>query len=66
MRKPKIALGDRFVKVDDPKTIWVVDALGSSNANIPHFQVVMDGNPTRRRTLSAYVLGDRDFYRPIP
>ncbi|MGB0683555.1 MAG: hypothetical protein ACPGOV_12645 [Magnetovibrionaceae bacterium] len=66
MRKRKIAIGDRLVKVDDPKTVWIVDSPGSAHNPIPHYQLVMDGNPNRRRTLSENVLADRDFYRPSP
>lgn len=61
----EINVGDRFVKADDPNTVWVVAAEGSSVSKIPHFQVVREGMETRRRTLSAATLLDKDFYRRV-
>lgn len=61
----KINLGDRFVKTDDPRTVWVVTGHGSTVSKIPHYQVVREGMETRRRTLSATTLLDPDFYRRV-
>jgi hypothetical protein len=61
--RSKIQIGDRFVKTDEPKTVWVVAARGSTVDPIPHYQVVQEGCQSRRRTLSELVLLDRDYYR---
>ena len=62
-RKPqKIEIGDRFVKTDDLKTVWVVSGRGSSVVPIPHFQVVREGYESRLRTLSEQVLLDPHYY----
>ena len=58
----KIEIGDRFVKADDPKTVWVVAGHGSSVVSIPHFQVVREGYESRVRTLSEQVLLDSQYY----
>lgn len=61
--KSKIQIGDRFVKSEDPKIVWVVAARGSTIDPIPHYQVVQEGCQSRRRTLSELVLLDRNYYR---
>jgi len=63
--KNGIEVGDRFVKTDDPKTIWVVAGRGSSVAPMPHFQVVQEGYYSRMRTLAESVLLDPDYYRRV-
>ena len=63
--KGGIEVGDRFVKTDDPKTIWVVSGPGSSVASLPHYQVVQEGYYSRMRTLAENVLLDPDFYRRV-
>jgi len=60
-----IDIGDRFVKTDDPKTVWIVAGTGSPVASIPHYQVVREGYTSRMRTLSERVLLDSDFYRRV-
>ncbi len=60
-----VEIGDRFVKTDDPRTVWIVAGRGSSIAPIPHFKVVQDGYHSRMRTLSEVVLLDPDFYRRV-
>ncbi len=61
----KINIGDRFVKTDDPKTVWIVAGMGSPVVSIPHYQVVREGYTSRMRTLSERVLLDTDFYRRV-
>ena len=61
----KIDIGDRFVKTDDLKTVWVVAGTGSPVAPIPHYQVVREDYTSRMRTLSERVLLDTDFYRRV-
>lgn len=61
----EINLGDRFVKTDDPRTVWIVTGRGSAVSKIPHYQVVREGMETRRRTLSATTLLDPDYYRRV-
>ena len=63
--KSKIQIGDRFVKTDDPKTIWVVASRGSTVDPIRHYQVVQESCHSRRRTLSEFVLLDRVYYRRV-
>lgn len=64
-QKSSIEIGDRFVKTDDPKTIWVVAGKGSSVAPMPHYKVVQEGYYSRMRTLAENVLLDPDFYRRV-
>ena len=64
--KKSIDVGDRFVKTDDPITVWIVARQGAPIATIPHFQVVREGYTNRVRTLSEQVLLDPDFYRRVP
>lgn len=61
----QIKIGDRFVKSDDPKIVWVVMGEGSGVTPIPHYQVAQEDRQTRRRTLSEQTLLDRDYYRRI-
>ena len=61
----KIDIGDRFVKTDDPKTVWIVAGTGSPTVSIPHYQVVREGYTSRMRTLSEQVLLDPDFYHRV-
>lgn len=63
--KNSIEVGDRFVKTDDPRTVWVVSGRGSSVAPMPHYKVVQEGYYSRMRTLSENVLLDPDYYRRI-
>jgi len=63
--KNTIDIGDRFVKTDDPTTVWIVAGNGSPVASIPHFQVVREGYTSRVRTLSEQVLLDSDYYRRV-
>ena len=58
-----VKIGDRFVKADEPNTVWVVTGEGSDVTSIPHFQVSKEGQQTRQRTLSEFTLLNRDFYR---
>ena len=61
-KQQKIEIGDRFVKSDELKTVWVVSGLGSSVVDIPHFQVFREGYESRIRTLSEKVLLDSHYY----
>ena len=61
----KIDIGDRFVKTDDPTTVWIVAGSGSPVLSIPHHQVVREGYSSRLRTLSEQVLLDPDFYHRV-
>ncbi len=63
--KVSIEVGDRFVKADDPKTVWVVAGRGSSVAPMPHYKVVQEGYYSRMRTLAENVLLDPDYYRRV-
>ena len=63
--KKSIDVGDRFVKTDDPMTVWIIAGQGAPIATIPHFQVVREGYTNRVRTLSEQVLLDPDFYRRV-
>ena len=63
--KNGIEVGDRFVKTDDPRTVWVVAGKGSSVAPMPHYKVVQEGYYSRVRTLAENVLLDPDFYRRV-
>ncbi|MDD9876126.1 MAG: hypothetical protein OXR84_01655 [Magnetovibrio sp.] len=63
--KNSIDVGDKFVKTDDPSTIWIVAGNGSPVASIPHYQVVRQDYASRVRTLSQQVLLDTDYYRRV-
>jgi hypothetical protein len=63
--KTKIDIGDKFVKADDPTTVWIVAGSGSPVASMPHFQVVREDYASRVRTLSQQVLLDTDFYQRV-
>ena len=65
MKKRRIGLGSRFVKVDEPRMVWVVDANGSESTPVPHYVLVREDSQNRRRTLSEAVLLDRSFYRQL-
>jgi len=60
-----IKIGDRFVKADEPSTVWVVTGEGSDVTTIPHFQVCREGQETRQRTLSESTLLDRNYYHRV-
>ena len=63
--KAGIEVGDKFVKTDDPKTIWIVEGRGSSVAPMSHYRVVQEGYYSRMRTLAESVLLDPEYYRRI-
>lgn len=67
LKRNKIAIevGDKFVKADDPKTIWIVEGRGSSVAPMPHYRVVQEGYYSRMRTLAESVLLDPEYYRRV-
>ena len=61
-KQQKIEIGDRFVKSDELKTVWIISGLGSSVVDIPHYQVCREGYESRVRTLSENVLLDSNYY----
>jgi len=63
--KKSVDIGDRFVKTDDPTTVWVVAGHGAPISALPHFQVTREDSSNRVRTLSEQVLLDPDFYQRI-
>lgn len=65
MKKRRIEIGSRFIKVDEPRTVWVVAANGSERTPVPHYILVREDARTRQRTLSEAVLLDRNFYRQV-
>ncbi len=65
MRKREIKMGTRFVKVDDPRTVWVVSGKGSDRTPVPHYILVREDANTRQRTLSEAVLLNRNFYKRV-
>ena len=60
-----VTVGDRFVKTDEPRMVWVVTEIGAPIASIPHYQVAREDYASRVRTLSEQVLLDSNFYRRI-
>ncbi len=60
-----VSIGDRFVKADDPTTVWIVTGEGSDVSAIQHYQVCKEGQQTRQRTLSESTLLNRDFYHRV-
>jgi len=65
MKKAAITRGDRFIKVEDPRTVWVVERVVDVPDPIMHVQLFQEGRPQRRRTLAESVLRDRGFYQKI-
>jgi len=65
MRKRQIEMGSRFVKTDEPQTVWVVSGKGSDRTPVPHYVLIREDARTRQRTLSEAVLLDRNFYRQV-
>lgn len=65
MRKRRIDIGTRFVKIDEPRTVWIVTAKGSDRTPVPHYILVREDAHTRQRTLSEAVLLDKNFYRQV-
>ncbi len=65
LRKRQIEMGTRFVKVDEPNTIWVVNGKGSDRTPVPHYVLIREDAHTRQRTLSEAVLLDRNYYRQV-
>lgn len=64
LRKAKtgVEVGDRFIKTDDKRDVWIVTNQWDGKYPVPHYQVVMEGHETRRRTLSQTVLLDPTYY----
>ena len=65
MKKRRIEIGSRFVKVDEPRTVWIVTRNGSDSTPVPHYILVREDAHTRQRTLSEAVLLDRNYYRQL-
>lgn len=67
LRKTKtgIEVGDRFIKTDNKRDVWIVTNRWDGKYPVPHYQVVMEGHETRRRTLSETVLLDPMYYRRV-
>ncbi len=56
---------DRYVKVDAPNIVWVVDRVISISDPVPHVRLVQEGTPNRQITLSASALKDTSLYKKL-
>lgn len=65
MGKEPIERGDRFVKIDDPRIIWVVERTMDVAHSVPHVQLIQEGQPGRRITLSESILLDTKYHRRL-
>ncbi len=63
MSKGTIQPGDRFIKVDDPRIVWIVERSVDVPHTVPHVQLIQEGDPSRRITLSESVLLDSSYHR---
>ena len=61
---PPPRLGDRFVRVADPATLWTVRKIVQLPHVPPHVQLVGQGLSRRTILVSEVVLRDRRLYRP--
>jgi hypothetical protein len=55
--------GDRFVKIDDPDTIWTVTRVIEFPDMPPHANLAGSGPAKRQVIVSQLVLRDRRLYR---
>lgn len=60
---PPPRLGDRFVRVADPATLWTVRKIVQLPHVPPHVQLVGQGPSRRTILVSEVVLRDRRLYR---
>jgi len=63
--KPVPTLHDRYVKVDAPSIVWVVDTVLSLSDPVPHVRLVQEGTENRKITLSVSALQDNSIYKKI-
>jgi hypothetical protein len=61
-----VAVGDRFVKVNDPRGgAWVVDFISEPVPGVPHARLMREAAKVDRITVSVASLLDRDFFAPF-
>ncbi len=63
--KDSIEQGDKFIKVDDPRIIWIVERTIDVPHSVPHVQLVREGQRNRRITLSKAVLLDGKLHKRV-
>lgn len=63
MKDVPIKAGDRFIKVHNPTTIWVVERPVSIVDMQPHFRLAEEARPGRKMTLSESALLDHTLHR---
>ena len=56
---------DRYVKVDAPSIVWIVDTVLSLSDPVPHVRLVQEGPENRKITLSVSALQDKSIYKKI-
>ncbi len=64
-KKTTVQRGDRFVKVENPRTVWVVDEEVNHLDIEPHVRLVQEDRLARKRTLAVSVLLDKSFHRKV-
>lgn len=65
MGKERVQAGDRFVKVDDQRIVWVVERVMEVAHSVTHAHLIQEADPTRRITLSEPVLLDPRYHRRL-
>lgn len=65
MEKPTIGVGDRFVKLEDPETVWVVQRLIDPQGLPMHAELKALRYLKRKVMISVSALMDRNFYRRL-
>ena len=63
--KPVPTLHDRYVKVDAPNIVWVVNTVLNLSDPVPHVCLVQEGTTNRKITLSISGLQDTSIYKKI-
>ncbi|MBM3732765.1 MAG: hypothetical protein FJW24_04730 [Acidimicrobiia bacterium] len=66
MAKEKIQVGDRFITVSGYPTTWIVEREIHGLTVAQHFQLSQEGQPSRLKTLSEFVLLDGNQYKWVP
>ncbi len=65
MKPTSIKVGDKFIKPNDPKTVWVVRGLVDLPDLPPHAELKAQGYLNRMTMMSLAALADQNLYRRI-
>jgi len=65
MKSTSIKVGDKFIKPEVPKMVWVVNRLVEIPGMPPHAKLIVQGRLNQSMTLSLDALTDQILYRRI-